>query len=102
MRFFGKSLITKKQYIPKSASAESNRLHHSQYDLEQKYEEVDHEIERGIASKRLVYRPVPADETEGGQQDEVQDGQAERGEAEASEHYRHGAHDVERQDERVD
>lgn len=69
--------------------AESDRLYHSYYDLEQEYEEEDHEIERGVAPERLVYRSVPADEAERCEQDEIQYGEAEGREATAREQYGH-------------
>lgn len=77
-----------------ASTTEPNRLHHSDQYLEQEYEEEDHEVEGRIASKRLVDRPVPAQEAEGGQQYEIQDGQSECLHSKPREHEGHCRYDV--------
>lgn len=83
--------------LPRAPATESNRLHRRYDDLEEENEEVDHEVEGGVTPEGLVYRPVPADEAEGSQQHEVENGQAEYRETLAGDHQRHRADYVQSQ-----
>lgn len=57
--------------LPRTSTAESNRLHKGYNSLKQENEEEHHEVEWWVAPEGLVDGPVPANEAKRCQQNEV-------------------------------
>ena len=63
--------------IPGPRVADSEDAHDGDEELEEEYEEEDHEVEGGVVAEGLVGGPEPADEGDGREEDEVEERQPE-------------------------